>query len=174
MLRPLPCCLCAPPDVDSGYYTVKFDSLLLKEAVVEGDSILPPLRTEPAGSSDSDGSDVDDPSYARGMAAATPRGSWLAGSHTVVSARTHSGRGAGARPPQRAGERRGCVMGLGQVQRPTDAETQNDDSPTRATGVDGTHRKGRFPAGHGGLAGGQRNWLAVSGPPPGGCPPGIC
>ncbi|XP_059979304.1 zinc finger CCCH-type with G patch domain-containing protein isoform X3 [Lagenorhynchus albirostris] len=52
-------------DVDSGYYTVKFDSLLLKEAVVEGDSILPPLRTEPAGSSDSDGSDVDDPSYAR-------------------------------------------------------------------------------------------------------------
>ncbi|KAB0381815.1 hypothetical protein FD755_003732 [Muntiacus reevesi] len=52
-------------DVDSGYYTVKFDSLLLKEAVVEGDSILPPLRTEPAGSSDSDGSDADDSSYAR-------------------------------------------------------------------------------------------------------------
>lgn len=54
-------------DVDSGYYTVKFDSLLLKEAVVEGDSILPPLRTEPAGSSDSDSSDPDDPSYARVM-----------------------------------------------------------------------------------------------------------
>ncbi|KAM5217912.1 zinc finger CCCH-type with G patch domain-containing protein isoform 1-T3 [Hipposideros larvatus] len=52
-------------DVDSGYYTVKFDSLLLKEAVLEGDSILPPLRTEPAGSSDSDSSDVDDPSYAK-------------------------------------------------------------------------------------------------------------
>ncbi|KAF5921488.1 hypothetical protein HPG69_008250 [Diceros bicornis minor] len=52
-------------DVDSGYYTVKFDSLLLKEAVVEGDCILPPLRTEPAGSSDSDSSDPDDPSYAR-------------------------------------------------------------------------------------------------------------
>ncbi|XP_069351735.1 zinc finger CCCH-type with G patch domain-containing protein isoform X2 [Eulemur rufifrons] len=41
-------------DVDSGYYTVKFDSLLLREAVVEGDSILPPLRTEAAESSDSD------------------------------------------------------------------------------------------------------------------------
>lgn len=52
-------------DVDSGYYTVKFDSLLLKEAVVEGDGILPPLRTEPAGSSDSDSSDADDPSYAK-------------------------------------------------------------------------------------------------------------
>lgn len=63
-----------PPDVDSGYYTVKFDSLLLKEAVVEGDSILPPLRTEPAGSSDSDSSDPDDPSYARGMAAAQAQG----------------------------------------------------------------------------------------------------
>ncbi|XP_046924441.1 zinc finger CCCH-type with G patch domain-containing protein isoform X2 [Lynx rufus] len=52
-------------DVDSGYYTVKFDSLLLKEAVVEGDSILPPLRTDPTGSSDSDSGDADDPSYAR-------------------------------------------------------------------------------------------------------------
>ncbi|XP_057559908.1 zinc finger CCCH-type with G patch domain-containing protein [Hippopotamus amphibius kiboko] len=52
-------------DVDSGYYTVKFDSLLLKEAVVEADSILPPLRKEPVGSSDSDGSDTDDASYAR-------------------------------------------------------------------------------------------------------------
>ncbi|KAM5246527.1 zinc finger CCCH-type with G patch domain-containing protein isoform 3-T3 [Ctenodactylus gundi] len=41
-------------DVDNGYYTVKFDSLLIKEAVVEGDSILPPLRTETAESSDSD------------------------------------------------------------------------------------------------------------------------
>lgn len=52
-------------DVDNGYYTVKFDSLLLKEAVVEGDSILPPLRTEAAESSDSDSGDVVDSSYAR-------------------------------------------------------------------------------------------------------------
>lgn len=51
-------------DIDNGYYTVKFDSLLLKEAVVEGDSILPPLRTEPTVSSDSD-SDTSDSSYAR-------------------------------------------------------------------------------------------------------------
>ncbi|VTJ56730.1 Hypothetical predicted protein [Marmota monax] len=52
-------------DVDNGYYTVKFDSLLLKEAVVEGDSILPPLRTEAAESSDSDSGDAVDSSYAR-------------------------------------------------------------------------------------------------------------
>lgn len=52
-------------DMDSGYYTVKFDSLLLKEAVLEGDSILPPLRTEPTVSSDSDSGDSDNSSYAR-------------------------------------------------------------------------------------------------------------
>lgn len=52
--------------MDSGHYTVRFDSLLLKEAVVEGDSVLPPLRTEPTSSSDSEGSDMDDASYARG------------------------------------------------------------------------------------------------------------
>ncbi|CAO2577232.1 Zinc finger CCCH-type with G patch domain-containing protein, partial [Lemmus lemmus] len=55
-------------DVDNGYYTVKFDSLLLKETVVEGDSILPPLRTEATESSDSDSGDASDCSYARGMA----------------------------------------------------------------------------------------------------------
>ncbi|KAH0619279.1 hypothetical protein JD844_019199 [Phrynosoma platyrhinos] len=38
-------------DIDSGYYTVKFDSLLLKEAVVEGDGVMPPLRGEESSSS---------------------------------------------------------------------------------------------------------------------------
>lgn len=71
--------------MDSGYYTVRFDSLLLKEAVLEGDSILPPLRPESAVSSDSDSGDVDDSSYARGMggkgslAAVSLGGSWLGG-----------------------------------------------------------------------------------------------
>ncbi|XP_054247723.1 zinc finger CCCH-type with G patch domain-containing protein isoform X1 [Indicator indicator] len=49
-------------DVDSGYYTVKFDSLLLKEAVVEADSIIPPLRSEDGtrpGDSDAEDSDDD-------------------------------------------------------------------------------------------------------------------
>ncbi|XP_006896954.1 PREDICTED: zinc finger CCCH-type with G patch domain-containing protein isoform X2 [Elephantulus edwardii] len=52
-------------DVDSGFYTVKFDSLLLKEVVVEGDSVLPPLRLEPVESSESEDSDAEDSSYAR-------------------------------------------------------------------------------------------------------------
>ncbi|NXO06307.1 ZGPAT protein, partial [Oriolus oriolus] len=55
-------------DVDSGYYTVKFDSLLLKEAVVEGDSVIPPLRSEDAAESDeSDRDSVDDSGYAKGV-----------------------------------------------------------------------------------------------------------
>ncbi|ELV11344.1 Zinc finger CCCH-type with G patch domain-containing protein, partial [Tupaia chinensis] len=58
-------------DVDSGYYTVKFDSLLLKEAVLEGDSVLPPLRTEATESSSSDSSDSDVSSYARVVGSGT-------------------------------------------------------------------------------------------------------
>ncbi|NWU09584.1 ZGPAT protein, partial [Cephalopterus ornatus] len=54
-------------DVDSGYYTVKFDSLLLKEAVVEGDSVIPPLRSEDAAESESDEDSVDDSGYAKGV-----------------------------------------------------------------------------------------------------------
>uniref|UniRef100_A0A8C6VCS1 Zinc finger CCCH-type with G patch domain-containing protein n=1 Tax=Naja naja TaxID=35670 RepID=A0A8C6VCS1_NAJNA len=48
-------------DIDSGYYTVKFDSLLLKEAVVEGDGIIPPLRSEEtsSSSSESEGDELD-------------------------------------------------------------------------------------------------------------------
>ncbi|KAL7991195.1 hypothetical protein Chor_002434 [Crotalus horridus] len=47
-------------DIDSGYYTVKFDSLLLKEAVVEGDGVIPPLRSEEtSSSSESEGDELD-------------------------------------------------------------------------------------------------------------------
>ncbi|XP_067410149.1 zinc finger CCCH-type with G patch domain-containing protein [Emydura macquarii macquarii] len=53
-------------DVDSGYYTVKFESLLLKEAVVEGDGIMPPLRSEEDSSSpESEEDNVDDSGYAK-------------------------------------------------------------------------------------------------------------
>ncbi|XP_025032987.1 zinc finger CCCH-type with G patch domain-containing protein-like [Python bivittatus] len=54
-------------DIDSGYYTVKFDSLLLKEAVVEGDGIIPPLRSEEScSSSESEGDELDSAAYAKG------------------------------------------------------------------------------------------------------------
>ncbi|XP_077584603.1 zinc finger CCCH-type with G patch domain-containing protein [Stigmatopora nigra] len=54
--------------IEDGFYTVKFDSLLLKDAVVEADCIIPPLREEDTVSSDSDldnGDDDDDAAYAK-------------------------------------------------------------------------------------------------------------
>ncbi|NXO00995.1 ZGPAT protein, partial [Rhinopomastus cyanomelas] len=65
-------------DIDSGYYTVKFDSLLLKEAVVEGDSVIPPLRSEEdADSADSDEDSVDGSGYAKVIDSGVPEiGEW--------------------------------------------------------------------------------------------------
>ncbi|XP_010292030.1 PREDICTED: zinc finger CCCH-type with G patch domain-containing protein isoform X1 [Phaethon lepturus] len=65
-------------DIDSGYYTVKFDSLLLKEAVVEGDSVIPPLRSEDgASSAESDEDSVDDSGYAKVIDSGIPEnGEW--------------------------------------------------------------------------------------------------
>ncbi|XP_053169664.1 zinc finger CCCH-type with G patch domain-containing protein [Hemicordylus capensis] len=60
-------------DIDSGYYTVKFDSLLLKEAVVEGDGIMPPLRSEESSSSsESEDEEVDDAGYAKVIESGAP------------------------------------------------------------------------------------------------------
>ncbi|XP_038138000.1 zinc finger CCCH-type with G patch domain-containing protein [Cyprinodon tularosa] len=47
-------------DIDSGFYTVKFDSLLMKDAVVEADGIIPPLREDDPLSSDSDSDEAGD------------------------------------------------------------------------------------------------------------------
>ncbi|XP_075951640.1 zinc finger CCCH-type with G patch domain-containing protein [Anarhichas minor] len=41
-------------DIDSGFYTVKFDSVLLKDVALEADCIIPPLREDDPLSSDSD------------------------------------------------------------------------------------------------------------------------
>nr|XP_046252564.1 zinc finger CCCH-type with G patch domain-containing protein [Scatophagus argus]XP_046252565.1 zinc finger CCCH-type with G patch domain-containing protein [Scatophagus argus]XP_046252566.1 zinc finger CCCH-type with G patch domain-containing protein [Scatophagus argus] len=56
-------------EIDSGFYTVKFDSLLLKDVVVEADSVIPPLREDDPLSSDSDLDDMDgdDVTYAKVM-----------------------------------------------------------------------------------------------------------
>ncbi|XP_032376741.1 zinc finger CCCH-type with G patch domain-containing protein [Etheostoma spectabile] len=57
-------------EIDSGFYTVKFDSVLLKDVVVEADCIIPPLRADDPLSSDSDlddSGDGDDAAYAKVM-----------------------------------------------------------------------------------------------------------
>ncbi|NP_001088537.1 zinc finger CCCH-type with G patch domain-containing protein [Xenopus laevis] len=46
-------------DIESGFYTVKFDSLLLKESVLEADSIIPPLRGSDSSSSSSSDEEED-------------------------------------------------------------------------------------------------------------------
>lgn len=50
-------------ELDSGFYTVKFDSLLLKDVVVEADCIIPPLREDDPLSSESDLDDTGDGDY---------------------------------------------------------------------------------------------------------------
>lgn len=53
-------------EMDSGFYTIKFDSLLLKDAVVEADGVIPPLREDDPLSSDSDLDDIEnDVAYAK-------------------------------------------------------------------------------------------------------------
>ncbi|CAG6021094.1 unnamed protein product [Menidia menidia] len=55
-------------EIDSGFYTVKFDSLLMKDAVVEADAVIPPLREDDPISSDSDPDDTgegEDMGYAK-------------------------------------------------------------------------------------------------------------
>ncbi|KAK7884810.1 hypothetical protein WMY93_027933 [Mugilogobius chulae] len=51
-------------DIDNGFYTVKFDSLLLKDAVVEADGVIPPMREDDSMTSDSEGED-EDAAYAK-------------------------------------------------------------------------------------------------------------
>ncbi|XP_072305660.1 zinc finger CCCH-type with G patch domain-containing protein [Eucyclogobius newberryi] len=51
-------------DIDDGFYTVKFDSLLLKDAVVEADGLIPPMREDDPLTSDSEDED-DDAAYAK-------------------------------------------------------------------------------------------------------------
>lgn len=61
------------PEIEGGFYTVKFDSLLLKEAVLEADGIIPPLRQDDGSSSSSSDSEDDtdqcDAGYAKGAKA---------------------------------------------------------------------------------------------------------
>lgn len=40
-------------DIDNGFYTVKFNSVLLKDAVLEADGVIPPMRDDDSLSSDS-------------------------------------------------------------------------------------------------------------------------
>lgn len=72
-------------DIDDNFYTVKFDSLLLKDAVLEADAVIPPLRESDSSSSeDEDLEGEEDSGYARvlmdgGDVGVTPCSSEFAG-----------------------------------------------------------------------------------------------
>ncbi|CAL1605480.1 unnamed protein product [Knipowitschia caucasica] len=51
-------------DIDNSFYTVKFDSALMKDAVVEADGLIPPMRDEDPVTSDSEDED-EDAAYAK-------------------------------------------------------------------------------------------------------------
>ncbi|NP_001016444.1 zinc finger CCCH-type with G patch domain-containing protein [Xenopus tropicalis] len=67
-------------DIKSGFYTVKFDSLLLKESVLEADSIIPPLRGSDSSSSDDDDDDEEEDDAAEDSGYARVLGAGSAGS----------------------------------------------------------------------------------------------
>lgn len=62
-------CLFLFTEIEGGFYTVKFDSLLLKEAVLEADCLIPPLRQDENSSSSESDDDLDqcDAGYAKGL-----------------------------------------------------------------------------------------------------------
>ncbi|XP_056405332.1 zinc finger CCCH-type with G patch domain-containing protein [Hyla sarda] len=71
-------------DIDDNFYTVKFDSLLLKDAVLEADAIIPPLRESNSSSSeDEDLEGEEESGYARvldsGEVGVTPSSTEFAG-----------------------------------------------------------------------------------------------
>ncbi|XP_053557764.1 zinc finger CCCH-type with G patch domain-containing protein isoform X2 [Bombina bombina] len=96
-------------DIDNGFYTVKFNSLLLKESVLEADAIIPPLRgSDRSSSSDEDEEETLDPSgYAKVLEAGDG-----ATSHTSVFAgwEAHT-RGIGSKLLTRMGYEFGKGLG---------------------------------------------------------------
>ncbi|PWA28159.1 hypothetical protein CCH79_00017970 [Gambusia affinis] len=61
-------------EIDGGFFTVKFDSLLMKDVVVEADGVIPPLREDDPLSSDpdsDDAADADAVGYAKVLDSAT-------------------------------------------------------------------------------------------------------
>ncbi|XP_056239834.1 zinc finger CCCH-type with G patch domain-containing protein [Seriola aureovittata] len=142
-------------DIDSGFYTVKFDSLLMKDAVVEADGVIPPLREDDPLSSDSDLDDTvdgDDVAYAKVMDSAVEPtvllntvefGGWEAhtrgiGSKLMIKMGYEYGKGLGKMQEGRVEPVTAVVLPKGQsldqcaelTQRRTQSKAAKDGKPT--------------------------------------------
>ncbi|XP_069506981.1 zinc finger CCCH-type with G patch domain-containing protein [Ambystoma mexicanum] len=64
-------------DIDGGFFTVKFDSLLLKQTVLEGDGVIPPMRSDEASSSGESEDEVNELGFAKVIeSGSTESGNW--------------------------------------------------------------------------------------------------
>ncbi|XP_037627886.1 zinc finger CCCH-type with G patch domain-containing protein [Sebastes umbrosus] len=97
-------------EIDGGFYTVKFDSVLLRDVVVEADSIIPPLREDDPLSSDSD---LDDAGYGDDVAFAKVMDSEMISSANFGGWEAHT-RGIGSKLMLKMGYEYG--KGLGKTQ----------------------------------------------------------
>ncbi|KAK3533484.1 hypothetical protein QTP70_023368 [Hemibagrus guttatus] len=86
-------------EIEEGFYTVKFDSLLLKEAVLEADCLIPPLRQDENSSSSSESDDdLDqcDSGYAKVLNSSKEEGTVTANSAEFCGWEAHT-RGIGSK-----------------------------------------------------------------------------